>query len=262
MDIRTKIRVDFDVDLNIGEGDGTLAAPLELLSTDCVDAAGTELQFIKLVSMALNRQWRVVSREWLTSDKNVLNTKIEVFEVDGEEVATTVVNYYFTLRTDEIGSVPLIVAPKTSKIPLPYCIEWVHFDDYKENTPEEDDTTYFYLSRYLKLNVYVYSLNEVSLTTGVSDALRQHTSDCVLDMQAVHPDYQHVGDTRVDDETIMQMYSGASETSYLLMSAVGGKVIKARITHAAIWELGEIASQTLNYIRFLVHCAIEKEKSE
>ena len=48
----------------------------------------------------------------------------------------------------------------------------------------------------------------------------------------------------------------------LLMSAVGGKVIKARITHAAIWELGEIASQTLNYIRFLVHCAIEKEKSE
>ena len=145
---------------------------------------------------------------------------------------------------------------------MPYSIEWVHFDDYTENTSRGEDTTYSYLSRYLKLHIYIYCLDEPYLATGVSDILRQHTSDCVLDVQAAHPDYRQVGDTRVDDETIMQMYSGIAETSYLLVSAIDGKVIKARITHASIWELGDMAAQTLNYIRFLIHSAIEKEKSQ
>ena len=258
MNIKEQIYNDFGIDLDIGDGNGSKESPLRIQSTDPTIAARNELDFIDCVCRALNRQWQLVSRDWFDETNNILVTKISIIEIGEEQVFTETIKYYFILASNTIGNVPLICDLNDSKMPLPYSIGGVYYRKTVVNSP--GNISYFFDGKYLRMGVYVYSLNDIQLDSGNSIALEAHAIDCISDVVKVHPDYKLAGDGREDDLDIRKVFISDSETSLLLLSAVSGKVVKLRLTYSNIPELDEIAMNTINAFRWLLNWALNNEK--
>ncbi len=260
MDLKEQIKKDFGHDLNIGNGCGSADEPLPILDENPLEAAVTEIIFIRLMSRVHGRLWQIKSREFVERNgKKLLQTKLDTLEIGEIEIVREVINYYFELKTEEIGYLPYIDSIEKSIIPLPYSLGWVNYDKSYEY-PGGLGTSYEYKNMYSKVGIYVYNLGMEGIPDGFSEILQEHFLETIMDVKNSHPEYDAWGETMSDNDSVIQAFLSEKEISHLFLSAVGGHFIKARVTYPPIPELDELAKETIMHLRVLVHHAITKSE--
>ena len=260
MDLKEQIKKDFGYDLNIGDGCGSADEPLMILDENPLEAAVTEIIFIRNMSVVHGRLWKIKSRDFVKRNgKKLLQTKLDVIEIGETKIVREVINYYFELNTEDIGYLPYIGSIEKSIIPLPYSLGWVNYDKAYEN-PEGLGTSYEYNNIYLKVGIYVYNLGMKGIPDGFSEILQEHFLETIMDVKNSHPEYDAWGETMSDNDSVIQAFLSEKEISHLFLSAVGGHFIKARVTYPSIPELDELAKETIMHLRILVHHAMTKSE--
>lgn len=101
----------------------------------------------------------------------------------------------------------------------------------------------------MKLALYVYDLGFNDLSDGVSDTLRVHFQNSISEVQTVAPELRLNGTPQSDNQTLFQALTSDDQESLLLLGAVSGNFVKARLTYQYMPELQELAADTINQFR-------------
>jgi hypothetical protein len=139
---RDRIKRDFGLDLPIGAGSGSSRDdPMAILASDPHEAAITQMLVLRCLGIALERLWRVRSRNSMDGHGgNIERVAIETKRLTPTEIITEQINHYFDLaavatskgRMRDSGrqrNLPVGFVDAASGIVFPYEIGWMHFDE-------------------------------------------------------------------------------------------------------------------------------------
>jgi hypothetical protein len=171
---RDRFKQDFGLDLPIGAGSGSSRDdPMAILASDPHEAAITQMLVLRCLGIALERLWRVRSRNSMDGHgRNIERVAIETKSLTPTEIITEQVNHYFDLAAVTTGKGRMQDSGRPSNWPVgfvdagsgtvfPYEIGWMHFDEAISNEPGYPGLgqTIHYAALGSKASIYVHDNN-------------------------------------------------------------------------------------------------------
>jgi hypothetical protein len=233
---------EFGLTVSVVSGDGSRASPWHIPEVDPKTAAVHAMRLLTAFGRGQQVLWRVLGTEPVEESDSVQRVVIERVRFEETEVITEKAAYYFQYEPAASGVV-LITAlgctqPEAS-LSLPHQIGWLHYQGNSTSMPP-DLAGAGYAAAYgapgIKATIFVYP--------GTSPAM-----DNPITMAEVEEEFriadaaltQGGGFTSAGEETrnpkksavlqwIWKMYFGKDGVSFLMITAIGNRFVKTRIT--------------------------------
>ena len=259
LNIKDRIKIDFGIELNLGEGlfKGDRTEPVLVLDEDLEKATLTSLKYLRYINEARNRYWKGTDTEIINKDSHVqIQFSLEEIILNVEDYYIDQTKYYFDCPniaySDSLAIYqPIIGLDKQTQMYIPYVLSWCRFDDYTVNSPDSMGRTYSFSSNNIRANLYVYDRGLNNIGSGINDSVRAEFMDNVAEINLVHPHLELWGSSVDLDDVLMQFYLSENIVSVLVLTSLKDQFVKLRISASSEPELDGCLKETISAFRFL-----------
>jgi hypothetical protein len=259
MNIRTLLKKDFNIDLNISGGDGKKDAPIIIQDKDRSAAALTEIQVLRGLGRGRGILWRTQGKNLFESNgKKIEQFKIETKEVSETKIVTQLENYYFDISASEKNKISLPDAEVNLPNNLgsvPFDFSWLHYSSLENNEIEYPGygVTIAYGSPGIKGTIYIYDnkLDHIPSDINNIEVIKEFEKS-KIDILKVHADTQSLADEYISTVIRVEKMIVNGEKSILGLGVYKGKFFKVRISNIDDPVLNEAVLQCVKAIELFL----------
>jgi len=238
LSIAPLLKSRFDIDVDIGTGNGTRDDPIIVLPTSASEAARTELLVLRGIGKLRGMMWRTISvSNAMLDDQSSVRRKIETISIEDDQFITQTESFYFLRKAavdNEVLQSTEVIAhqDKDSGLLFPYEIGWLHFDEIVNYPSESLGYSLSYNAPGIKATIYVYPRDpDTPKPTAVVDELNRFRDE-ILEVHG--PDkIKSIGEIGYSDNVANYLFAdeGDSQSYFALMvCATPSHFIKLRVT--------------------------------
>ena len=258
-DIKSLLRENFGIFVNISEGIGLRDDPFVVLDKNPIDALATELQVLRGVGMGRRAAWRVSEKVSFCESARIVDKLTLEIRWPGEdkaEVAT--VSYYFDISASglsiEHSNFIAYKEPK-SKLALPFSLGWLHFNNVSDHEAKQPGSGcgIGYGTYGVKCNLFVYDKCLDRISSSPTDLDIQYEFEYARrDISEYYASVKPICSPAVVANFIETKLLVDDELSYLGVGAIANKFVKYRITCFAHPFHDRIANESKQYLMHLI----------
>lgn len=253
MNIKEKLKQDFNLELNIASGSGkSRDDPIIVLDSNPLEASKTEMKLLMGLGMGRGILWRVLDRnQFMHNNLTIEQVKIEAKELTNTEIITTQENYYFDVSNvvtnqDCLPDV-IVLTDEEINLDVPFELGWLH---YRGMVDHEAIVTG--LGKGLSFNalgimatIYLYDNKSSNLLDDMDSTveLQNEFKRAVFDFIDRNPSAGSLGELSEYKGFLVQAFSIGENFSIIGLRIYRGKFIKLRITHVQDTLLMDVSNQ-------------------
>lgn len=233
------LRNDFGVDLSIEGGFGQSAKdPICLATSQAQDASLTQLKIARFIYGAMGAYWRVIAREYVTSEPVKLEKlTFEIKFTEGLNVVTEQRNLYFDLSavalkdSDQLPPISISVPPPVD-VSLPWQIGYFHFDNLIDNETDRPGLGFSaaYSAPHTKMTVYLYDKGISNLiNANPVAAAKTEYQQALHDYKTMFPQAQLVHEYE-ESQLHVSLFECEAAFAAVLVATSRGLFFKLRLT--------------------------------